>query len=497
MSSLVSKQTYLNFLKVFKNTDKTWNVAVSELKKLSETINNIMSAIDGVNENNCIIKYCDEKFEIISLPDYASAIGGEPDYDFVSINEFVEKEKFEKIFYPIFSQYLDGIKSLSGQQNLSGKAVYFLVRISGGELKRGVAEAWHHDYMWAPASYSSIIYLTAGDAKLTTANFCKWNFNKSGERKFGTDIYGPGIGSIFIREEVYMHYKNFLIKYRENDYRDYYDKNVLSDTKNQYGHTIAIRLSKNRVINAKIVKFDIYQETEYIYFTLEPYSEITQTFLNKLYKGNLNEFLYGKGEQGATSLSSYNISIKEKLNFGPDGKINNKTVYKVKFNDWDINWKLRLGDVNPGSIGYNLLVGPDIYNKLLLESTENHKNSLIYLYFGKPLYDEYMSKKSLEISGCPNDLYVEKIDGLELLEGVMWDNKNTWHRSPFIPKEITDTVDGLRHFINIRMVVVDKNINEPFKVKDRDFSQLSGGFYQKYLKYKTKYLSLKKKLTSN
>lgn len=478
--------SHYNFLHVFKNNNPEWNSAVSKLKKIMNGVTNFT-----LDEKYNIIKY-DGQFKIITINNFGLPFEStDPEFDYDNTYEYFNDEsKFIELFGPIFTQYLKGIKKLSGQQNFSNKVVYFLVRGVSSEIKQGVAEGWHHDYMWAPASYSSIIYLTAGDDKLTTANFCKWEFNKSEKRKFGTDTYGPGIGSIFKREEIYeKYYKNFLQKYKENDYIDFdFGQNVPNI---KYAHKIAIRLSNNKVVKAVIVRFDKYRDVEYIYFTLSKYYKYTEEYIDYIMnkEDKLNEFLYGKGDDGSISLSAYNISSKEKKLFSD---FKDKTVYKVKFSDWDRNWKLTLFNLNPGSIGYNLLVGPDIYLKLLESVTEYEKQSLLHKYFGEPLYNEYIKKHSSEMSGCPNDKYIEKINDLELYEGLMWDNKNTWHRSPFVPKDSLPMTEKKRIFLNIRMVVVDKNVIAPFDVENKDFSQLQGGFYKKYLKYKLKYLNLKK-----
>ena len=171
-----------NFITTFKTSNSDWNNAITGLKQLNLTM------IEGINENNSIIKwtYDDTRTEKEIYSHILSSEGilaMNDDQSYITDNP----NDIYRLLTPILQQYMTKIKT--DITDINNKTVFFLIRFSSSEIKAGVAEGWHHDYMWAPASYSSLIYLQTAKNKeskadvLTTANFCSWEFNKSATTK--------------------------------------------------------------------------------------------------------------------------------------------------------------------------------------------------------------------------------------------------------------------------------------------------------------------------
>lgn len=319
---------------------------------------------------------------------------------------------------------------------------------------------------------------------LKAADFCVFGFNKSavkGELRmdtnnkntFGTDSWGPGMGSIYSRREIYEQYKQFLEALKKNN---------MVDPKKSDSYSIAIKISDTEIAKATILDF----RDNKIYFKLTEYSGIPR------YLSDIDDSLkWWKLEK-----------LQHKIDNGVDKVTKvNENEYYVEFDDWDISWKIRLADINPGNISFNLLRGKDKfeeqYNKLLsTKPSDASINNLFFNNFTKPLHEKYL-KKNGPPSGCKESRYFDKFkneDGsiisVNLLDGILWDNKNTWHRSPFIKTVLDTTKEFERNFINIRIIKISESRPTPYKADNLDFSQ----FQNKYLKYKSKYLALKNQI---
>lgn len=456
------------------STNDDWRTAV-------ENFNRNIRLNDGessFSESNCIVKYIHDKknFEIFNFDNKDQPDFFQPAPLISSSREPVTEENILQYAVPLFREYLKQIANMTGGP--IDTDYFFLVRLIRNSGTAGTdlqAEGWHHDYMWAPSEFSSIIYTETENMRLKAADFCIYGFDKTRKKDttrpgFGTDSWGPGIGSFFTRAEIYDQYEKFLTKLKESH---------MIDPNYRSGYYIAIKISRNEIARAKILDF----VDNKIYFQLEPYGQLPA------YMQNTD--LVPESEQW------WDISkLNKKLDAGVENIVKDHKGFSVKFADWNISWKIPLLDINPGGLDFNLLRGRDKTTQDMDTMSETVKNKLIYKYFSKPLYDEYL-KKGGSASGCPDSRYFEEFkneDGstitIKLNDGILWDNKDTWHRSPF-QKPIIDIAKNFsRSFINIRIIKCSPERKTPYTSPDLDFSQ----FQQKYLKYKSKYLELKKKL---
>jgi len=473
-------------------TDASWNSIIKNFN------NNVYLRNGAFNESNCIIFY-DHTTDSFSFYNYKNIDDDGGDYDKLfkgkDSSELVSDDDMMKAVEPILRTYLKNMKEMNSSNNDS--SFYFMVRLISNEGDKNTdlqAEGWHHDYMWAPADYSNIVYLDASNINVKAADFCVYGdkHSSTSRRKeadrttFGTDTWGPGIGSNFTRKEIYNYYKNFLTALKASE---------MKDPQKRPGYSIAVKLESNQIMVGKIVDFvddkivfsipNIF--TGNVYYGLPAYFSNTELVpdVNKWWsKENVKNKLDGMVASGILEAEGEN--------------------YKVKYEDWDKIWKIPLRDLNPGDeLGFNLLRGKDKFEQDISKnaikeasgSPVNANKTLIYQHFGKPLYEEYVRRGGTH-SGCTDQRYYEEFPGItvKLFDAIIWDNKETWHRSPFI-KPFTEAVTVhnqkfRRSFLNIRIIKKTADRPTPYQSSDLDFSQ----FQNKYLKYKSKYLALKKKL---
>jgi hypothetical protein len=493
---------YIRIIKADKSIgEKTWNDIVTDF----HTNIQLNPGSDKVfTENNCIVKYHNETkdFTMYNFNNEEFAIP-------MLINSTrtpVTEDDMIKYGKPLFEEFLRQIQDMTASEIKND--YFFLVRLvtnDGSPGKDLQAEGWHHDYMWAPAHFSSIIYTSADNILLQPADFCIYGQNKSkkGKGTFGTDSWGPGIGSYFTREEIYAQYKIFL---KEHAQRMKVDQ-IYKDDPNKI-YYIAIKVADNQIAKAKILDFDETQNK--IIFKLEEYNNLPDYLTNY----TVQEIEVGNEMRAANvarnnklvpedkrwwNLQTLKTNLDTEIKKSVDHHISkiDEDTYSVLYDSWDESWKIRLTDINPGSLSFNLLRGKDKFEEEDIKESDE-KSKLIYTYFSLPLYREYQRKNGVA-SGCPNTRYFDEFKDSEdkkikvnLNDGIFWDNENTWHRSPFKKVYMDPAKKFKRSFINIRIIRIDDTRPTPYESSNLDFSQ----FQQKYLKYKQKYLNLKKKLIS-
>ena len=413
---------------------------------------------------------------------------------------------------PIFNEFLTNIQKMTG--TAIENDYFFLVRFvankgsAGDELQ---AEGWHHDYMWAPSEFSSIIYTKTDNMRLKAADFCVYGMDRSKQKAtdrenplpnktFGTDSWGPGIGSFFTRNEIYEQYRVFLNSLKCLNLHNRKNFTKMIDPNYTIGYSICVRITDNEIAFAEILNF--YDNK--IIIRLIKYGQYPVYFDNSDLIPETDK--WWKLENLVKKL---NDGINPKIiKVDTDNKVqildsggHSVDQYYVNFDDWDISWKLKLSDLNPGNLNYNLFRGKDKFEQELAKKKAHDADTtelktLIFKNFAMPLYERYKEKNGTE-SGCTKSRYVDQfkteeggVYEVKLNDGILWDNKNTWHRSPFIKPIIDNTKEFERSFINIRIIKVSDDRPTPYKDKNLDFSQ----FQKKYLKYKSKYLKLQKQL---
>ena len=474
-------EEYLTIIDSGSPSNRDWKDAMQNFKDKIY----FNEGFDNFSENDCIILYEHGKntFTIYKFEnEYTLLFNQNVNKD---DNTFLTKDQMLPVIEPILRKLLNEINEMNKKKELSiDSDYYFLVRIiqntGNKEHNKLQAEGWHHDYMWAPSDYSSIVYLEATNIELKAADFCVYGHNKTSEYEekyelekrgtFGTDTWGPGIGSFLTRKEIYDQYKVYLQELKKNNMQD-----PRSDKKN-----IAIKIESDKIIKGEIVDYITEDQKDKIVFNFKNYV-ILPSYFKKL-----------DSHEKWWETDKILVKLEEMVK---DKKIEKHNQYfKVNFDDWDKLWKFTLNDLNPGSLLFNLLRGVDKYEEEL-EKSVDAKETLIFKHFSNPLYLKYKAKNGAA-SGCPEGRYYDVFKDkqgheipVKLLDGILWDNKNTWHRSPF-KKIHTGDGDFSRSFLNIRIIKKTLERPTPYISPNLDLSQ----FKSKYLKYKAKYLALKKKM---
>ena len=102
-------------------------------------------------------------------------------------------------------------------------------------------------------------------------------------------------------------------------------------------------------------------------------------------------------------------------------------------------------------------------------------NMLIHKHFSEPLYKLYNEKHKGPPSGCPDGKYLKNLKvgtrEIEVNDAILWNNKDTWHRSPFGKVQIGDNPNYKREFINIRIIKLSEDRKSSIESTHLDLSQ--------------------------
>ncbi len=177
----------------------------------------------------------------------------------------------------------------------------------------------------------------------------------------------------------------------------------------------------------------------------------------------------------------------------------NNACAKLNWSDFGQKWKIPLSNLNPAKIATPWYSGPDVFNQDLANFIEGDDargwNQIVKLskiniaekinieaekrftlkftadVSSGNISSDYKLRNNKEYKyknsvGCsPLKYYIPKV---KLNDALIWDNKNTIHRSPFMKTDKT----VIRSFFNIRFLKQHEYRPHPYISLDMDMSQL-------------------------